>query len=164
MPSFKFVKQSGTKGGDAARMGVDGGITNSRKTSTSRGKVATGTYSQSAARISDKHAANGVPSSLSKTSQVNSGSIMKSGGQKKGALPTGSAFSNANARVTASGATPKVSAKPSLTNGKNKNLTRGTPMSAGFAQPMGYSGSSNGRSALGQTGSGIGGRKKFSAI
>lgn len=184
MVTFTMVKKSGTAGktggisglpksNKSAKTNVDGGIGSRHKGTTTPGKAAVGTFSQQVARVAANAAANGQ--TRNSGVKANSGAIQRSGGGdggnapgKHGSVPNANqfnAFKAANVRVTASGKTPHpppIDEAPTVTNGKNKNLTM-----SGAAKPndnVGYSGSSNGKKAYGQTGSGIGKKKKFGAV
>jgi len=185
MASFKFIAASNRKGpagstggirsGDlpgsgGAKRNVDGGIKSRHAGVTSSGtqiKSAVGSLAQQATRVASSYAAKGQPRGFAGDKRENKGYVMGTGTTGKGKLPSGSAFGTQNLRVAAEGPTPKgadIDNHPKIYSQKNKSLTMNGMKAKVKGLVGGLSGSFNGRKAIGQTGNGIGGKRKRSFV
>lgn len=167
MATFKMIAKQGVSGSSGGirnkdlpssrggKLNSDGGIASRHAGPTTRGKAAVGTFGQQVARVSASSPVRGQVTSSGGKFRTNTAGVQHSGTTGRGKAAGGAPA----VRVSASGPPPAGDAPLSFASQRNKNLTMG--MSTSPRDNPGYSGSSEGRRAVGQTGSGVGKKRKF---
>jgi hypothetical protein len=171
------IRSQDLPGSGSAKRNIDGGIVSRHSSAVglrsksvggvrvTKGTPATGSLQSQVARVASNYAAKGQPRGYSDQVRLNKGFVQGIDSMGKGKPPGGSAFNRANLRVQAEGRTPsppKIDEAPKIYNQKNKSLTMNGMKAAPKDRGGGFTGSFNGRKAVGNTGSGIGKKRKSS--